>query len=57
MIDQCHVKSDARNLGVVLDDDLSLKLHVNNLCKSANYQLMLPVLSPEAENVITLHQS
>ena len=31
--------SSARNLGVVFEEDFSLKKHVNNLCKNCNYHI------------------
>ncbi len=37
--DEVSLSPQARNLGVILDDDLSLSSHVMSICKAANYQL------------------
>ena len=36
---QVHCSTSARNLGVVLDNKLTLLTHVNNICKAASFAL------------------
>jgi len=45
------VSSHARDLGVIIDSQLSLSGHVNALCQSCYYQLR-PVISSKSEDVV-----